>query len=67
MPCGSKVRLISRNASYSTGPNICSHERTAHQAIAMLAGERAAEFEHQVRDLLRDRLELAHALLGLHD
>jgi hypothetical protein len=35
----------------------------------MLAGERAAEFENEVRDGVRDRLEHANALFGLeiHD
>ena len=47
-------------------PEHLLHERTAHQAVAVLAGERAAEFQHQVRDIVRDGFELAHALVGLH-
>ena len=37
-------------------------ERTAHQAVAVLGGKRAAEFQHQVGYLLRDRLRTSHAL-----
>ena len=37
-------------------------KRTAHQAVAVLAGERAAVLEHQIGHFLGDRLELLHAL-----
>ena len=40
-------------------------ERAADQAVAVLARERTAILEHQLGDLLGDRLELPHALLGL--
>ncbi len=40
-------------------------ERAADQAVAMFARERPAILEHQVGDFLGDRLELAHAVLGL--
>ena len=40
-------------------------ERAADQAVAMLAREGTAVLEHQLGDLLGDRLELPHALLGL--
>ena len=65
IPSGSKARLISRNASYSAGAEHLPHERAAYEAVAVFAGKRAAEFEHQVRHLLRDGLELPHALLRL--
>ena len=58
MPSGSNVRLISRNASYNVVAEHLAHERAAHQAIAVLPRQRAAEFEHQVRHLLRDGLEV---------
>ena len=32
---------------------------TADEAVAVLARERAAEFEHEIRDIVRDRFELA--------
>ena len=36
-------------------------ERAAHQAVAVLARERAAVLQHQVGDLVGDRLEPPHA------
>ena len=35
------------------------HERAAHEAVAMLTGERSAELEHEIGDVVGDRLELA--------
>ena len=46
-------------------PEHLLHERAAHQAVAVLARQRAAELEHEVGDVVGDRLELLHALLGL--
>src|SRR5262245_13441092 len=45
------------------------HERAAHEAIAVLAGERAAELQHEIGAGGGDRLELPHAGLRLeiHD
>ena len=40
-------------------------ERAADQTVAMLARERTAVLEHQFGNLLGDRFELPHALLGL--
>ena len=37
------------------------HERAAHQAVAVLTRERAAEFEHQIGDIVGQRLERADA------
>jgi hypothetical protein len=47
-------------------PEHLTHERAAHQAVAVLGGERAAEFEHQIRHVVRNGFELADALFGLH-
>ena len=52
-------RLVERVAEH------LAHERAAHQAIAMLARKRAAEFEHQVGHLLGDGFRTSDALLGL--
>ena len=42
-------------------PEHLLHERAADQAVAVLARQRAAELEHQVGDVVGDRLELADA------
>ena len=42
------------------------YERSADQAVAMLARERPAELKHQVGDLVRDRLELSNSVRRLH-
>ena len=42
------------------------HERPAHQPVAVLAGERAAELEHQLGDVVGDGLELPDPRRGLH-
>ena len=47
-------------------PEHLAHERASHQPVAVLARQRAAEFEHQVRHLVRDRLERADTIAGLH-
>ena len=39
-------------------PEHLPHERAAHQAVAMLAGKRAAELQHEIGDVLRDGFEL---------
>src|SRR5205807_28154 len=40
------------------------HERAAHEAIAVFAGKGAAEFEHEIRYLLRDSFKLSDTLRG---
>ena len=42
------------------------HERAAHEAVAVLAGQRAAVLEHEVGDFAGNGLEGLHACLGLH-
>jgi len=66
MPCGSKVRLTSRKASYRVSPNILRMKRAAHQAVAMLAGESSAEFEYQACDVVGNGLELTDTGFGFH-
>ena len=61
MPSGSNVRLICAERLVEHRPEHLLHERAAHQAVAVLARERAAELEHQVGDVVGDRLELADA------
>ena len=41
------------------------HERAAHEAVAVLARQRAAELEHEIGDVVGDGFELPHALFGL--
>ena len=65
IPCGSNVRLTVRNASYSDRAEHLLHERAADEAVAVLARQRAAVFEHEIADIVGDRLELPHAFLGL--
>ena len=47
-------------------PEHLLHERAAHEPVAVLAGERSAELEHEIGDVVGDRFELLHAGLGLH-
>ena len=58
-----------RNASYSTGPNIFSMNGLRTRPSPCSPDKRAAVFEHEIGDLVGDRLELPHALVGLqvHD
>ena len=46
-------------------PEHLADERAAHEAVAVLARERAAEFEHEIGDVASQRLEAPHAFLGL--
>ncbi len=41
------------------------HERAADQAVAMLTGQCAAELEHEIGDVVRQRLERLHTGVGL--
>ena len=43
-----------------------SHERAADKAVAVFAGECAAEFEHKIGNVIGDGLEFAHAVGRLH-
>ena len=65
MPAGSNVRLIVAEGVVDRRPEHLAHERAAHQAVAVLARQRAAELEHQVGAGVGDGLELPHARLGL--
>ena len=40
-------------------------ERSAHKSVTMLAGEGAPELEHQIGDVIGDRLELMYPGVGL--
>ena len=66
MPSGSNVRLMLPERLVERRPEHLLHERAAHEAVAMLAGERAAELEHEVGDVVGERLERPHAFGGLH-
>ena len=61
-PCGSHSAFSSRKARVSSGPNMRSREDAAHDAVAVLPAERAAELQHQVRHLLRQPLRLLQPL-----
>ncbi len=50
-PSGSKARLTSRKASVRRGAEHALGEHAAHDAVAVLAAEAAAELEHEVGDL----------------
>ena len=65
MPSGSNVRLMSLERLVERRPEHLLHERAAHQAVAVLARQRAAELEHEVGDVVGDRLERADAVVGL--
>ncbi len=52
-------RLVERRAEHLLV------EGAAHQAVAVLARERAAELEHEIGDIVGDGLELRQALGGL--
>ena len=64
-PCGSNVRFQRPERLVELRAEHLFVERTAHEAVAVLAGQRAAEFEHEVGHLVGDRLELRHAVRGL--
>ena len=51
-------RVVERRAEHLLG------ERSANEAVAMFAGQRAAELEHEVGDVVRDRAEALNALGG---
>ena len=56
-------RLVQHRAEHLLG------ERAADETVAVLAGEGAAELEHEIGHRVRDRLEHLHAVSGLqvHD
>ena len=65
MPSGSKVRFTCAERLVKHRAEHLPVERAAHQAIAVFGRKRAAEFQHQIRHLLGDGLELANPFLGL--
>ena len=66
MPSGSNVVLHGPERFVQDRPEHFLHEGTAHQAVAVLARQRTAELEHEVGDVVGDRLERLHAFVGLH-
>ena len=52
-------RVVEHGAEHLLG------ERTAYQPVAVLAGQRAAELEHQIGDVVRDRFEPPDPFGGL--
>ena len=59
MPSGSNVCLIGPERLVEHRAEHLLHERTAHQPVAVLARQRAAELEDQIGDVVGDRLEAA--------
>ena len=65
-PVGSNVRLTVRNASYRSGPNIRSMNGPRTSPSPCSPERRAAELQHQLGDVVGDRLEPAHPRRRLH-
>ena len=64
-PSGSKVRFTLPERLVELRAEHLLVEGAAHQAVAVLARQRAAELEHEIGDLVGDRLELGDAVGGL--
>ena len=62
---GSKACLRRRKAFMSVGPYIRSRIGAAGAAVAVLAGDRAAELQHEIGDLVGDRPHLLHPARNL--
>ena len=61
---GSHSRLNSRNASISSGPNIFGKQRAARLSVAVLARDRSAMRDHDLRRAIDELAELEDARLG---
>ena len=66
MPCGSKVRLISRNASYSVSPNICRMNGPRTRPSPCSPESAPPNSSTRSATSFAIASNLAHALFGLH-